>query len=348
MTQTLPLSIVLGPANTGKLIGYTVLHLDRTVFAAFALVTESDVPGTYYAAGGYSAPDAGGYVVVSESDGGDPATLTPLAEAGIESSSVNVTYQAGEPVAAADANGNIPVVLYGTQPAVEFGQVKITTNVASQGALHIRNNNALGRGIDVYSYLAAKLEGSDRGVQLQGGSNQALFLLSDTAAATVYIEGPTTGGKAIAISSPSDGSSPSNASGVYIETQGGHPGILFAFSDPADALSVINSNQGNWTLDELLTDVLEDTGTTLPGLISAGGSGTGLYSETITVKDGDDLPVDGVLVQVATDSAFSNIVRSGYTDNLGQVTLNFDAVGTYYGRAEISDFDVATFTVTIS
>jgi hypothetical protein len=85
----------------------------------------------------------------------------------------------------------------------------------------------------------------------------------------------------------------------------------------------------------------------IAALISAG-TGTGLYSETITVNDGDGLPVDGVLVQVATDSLFANVVRSGHTNNLGQVTLNFDAVGTYYGRAEISDFNVSTFTVTVS
>jgi hypothetical protein len=40
MTQTLPLSLALGAANTGKLIGYTVLNLDRTEYAAFALATE--------------------------------------------------------------------------------------------------------------------------------------------------------------------------------------------------------------------------------------------------------------------------------------------------------------------
>ena len=101
------------------------------------------------------------------------------------------------------------------------------------------------------------------------------------------------------------------------------------------------------TAGKALSDILVDTGTTLPALISAG-TGTGLYSETITVNDGDGLPVDGVLVQVATDSAFSNVVRSGVTNNFGQVTLNFDAIGTYYGRAEISDFNVSTFTVTVS
>lgn len=84
MTQTLPLSLGLGAANAGKLIGYTVLNLDRTEYAAFALATESDVPGTYYALGGYVAPDAGGYLVVSESDGGDPAVLTAMVEGDIE------------------------------------------------------------------------------------------------------------------------------------------------------------------------------------------------------------------------------------------------------------------------
>jgi hypothetical protein len=120
--------------------------------------------------------------------------------------------------------------------------------------------------------------------------------------------------------------------------------------ETADAVSKLAPTAGDpatGSVGKHLDDILEDTGTTLPALISAG-TGTGLYSETITVNDGDGLPVDGVLVQVATDSAFANVVRSGYTDNLGQVTLNFDATGTYYGRAEISDFDVATFTVTIS
>jgi hypothetical protein len=84
MTQPLPLSLGLGAANAGKLIGYTVLNLDRSVYAAFALATESAVAGTYYALGGYSAPDAGGYLVVSESDGGDPAVLTALAEVDID------------------------------------------------------------------------------------------------------------------------------------------------------------------------------------------------------------------------------------------------------------------------
>jgi hypothetical protein len=123
-----------------------------------------------------------------------------------------------------------------------------------------------------------------------------------------------------------------------------------AQQDVADAVSKLAPTAGApaaGSVGKHLDDIVEDTSTTLPALISAG-TGTGLYSETITVNDGNGLPLDGVLVQVATDSAFSNVVRSGHTNNLGKVTLNFDAVGTYYGRAEISDFNVSTFTVTVS
>ena len=102
------------------------------------------------------------------------------------------------------------------------------------------------------------------------------------------------------------------------------------------------------SVDKRLDDILEDTGTTLPALISAGGSGSGLYSEVITIKDPLDNPLDGVLVQVATDSTFANIIRSGYTNNLGQVTLNFDALGTYYGRAEIGGYGVSEFNVEVT
>ena len=82
--------------------------------------------------------------------------------------------------------------------------------------------------------------------------------------------------------------------------------------------------------------------------VAAGGTGSGLYSETITIKDPVDTPLDGVLVQVATDSAFANIIRSGYTNNLGQVTLWFDALGTYYGRAEIGGYGVSEFDVEVT
>lgn len=97
MTQRLPLLMELGASKSGLQIGYAVMKLDYTVYSPFTVdgVIETDTPGTYVVLDGYAAPDEGGYVIVSESDGGDPATLTALAEAAIESSAVNVTHSAG-------------------------------------------------------------------------------------------------------------------------------------------------------------------------------------------------------------------------------------------------------------
>lgn len=65
MTQTLPLTIVLGSANTGLALGYRVLTLARAVYSAFTTsgVAETAVAGTYAVNGGIVAPDAGGYVI---------------------------------------------------------------------------------------------------------------------------------------------------------------------------------------------------------------------------------------------------------------------------------------------
>lgn len=142
MTQTVPATCVLGPGKTGLTIGLRVLNLDGTTYAAFATtgVAETSVAGTYRKAGGVVVPAAGGYIVW-----GDAAT--DYAEATVEGTAVNVTKHAGVAVAAADANGNVPVVLYPTQGAVTFnGQVKILANVSGQGALHVANSHANGHG----------------------------------------------------------------------------------------------------------------------------------------------------------------------------------------------------------
>lgn len=67
MAQTgLPAIANLGAAYTGATLGYRVLNLDRTTYAAFTTsgVTESPAgSGVYSVSGGVSAPDAGGYIV---------------------------------------------------------------------------------------------------------------------------------------------------------------------------------------------------------------------------------------------------------------------------------------------
>ncbi len=104
MTQTIPATAILGPGKTGLAIGLRVLNLDGTTYAAFSTtdVAETSTAGTYRKAGGVVVPLAGGYIVWG-------TALVDYAEATVESTAVNVTMQAGVAVAAADANGNIPV-----------------------------------------------------------------------------------------------------------------------------------------------------------------------------------------------------------------------------------------------
>jgi hypothetical protein len=68
MTQTIPLTVQLGPDKTGLTIGYRVLNLDGTTYSAFTStgVAETNVSGTYRVANGVVVPDDGGYIVVGE------------------------------------------------------------------------------------------------------------------------------------------------------------------------------------------------------------------------------------------------------------------------------------------
>jgi len=93
------------------------------------------------------------------------------------------------------------------------------------------------------------------------------------------------------------------------------------------------------TVDGIVDAILVDTGTTLPAAIaaiSAGmGSGTGTYTDTVT--DGVN-PLDGVRVQLSTDSAKANPVYQAYTDALG-VFLMYPDPGTYYVWFEKAGYD---------
>jgi hypothetical protein len=60
----------------------------------------------------------------------------------------------------------------------------------------------------------------------------------------------------------------------------------------------------------------------------SGAGGTGATSTVVTVNDGIN-PIDGVEVWVTTDPGGANIVASGNTDVLGQVTFMLDPA-TYY------------------
>jgi len=81
----------------------------------------------------------------------------------------------------------------------------------------------------------------------------------------------------------------------------------------------------------LITALPGDVDTQLSGVHGAGSwvsLGSGAVSWTHYVDDGAN-PLDGVLVEVSTDTSKANLVASGYTDALGDVTFLLDA-GTYY------------------
>lgn len=103
------------------------------------------------------------------------ATLRPatadrqLTVAATGEASANVTHHAGVAVAAADADGNVPVVLYPTQGAVTFGQVKILADINYEGALHIDNNALNGVGLFAHGTLIGQHNHGNRAGQYNEG-----------------------------------------------------------------------------------------------------------------------------------------------------------------------------------
>lgn len=82
-------------------------------------------------------------------------------------------------------------------------------------------------------------------------------------------------------------------------------------------------------IDGIVDDILVDTGTTLPVAIVNAFAGSGATAKTYTVKDGTN-PISGVHVWVTTDLSGTNIVASGYTDDIGEVVFYLDSGTTYY------------------
>lgn len=79
-------------------------------------------------------------------------------------------------------------------------------------------------------------------------------------------------------------------------------------------------------------------GSTGKALSNASASaGAGAISWTITVNDGVN-PLDGVEVWATTDSGGTNVVASGTTNALGQVTFTLDA-GNYYAFKQLAGYN---------
>jgi len=294
MTQTVPATAVLGPGKTGLTIGLRVLNLDGTEYAAFSTtsVAETSTAGTYRKAGGVVAPLAGGYIVWG-------TALVDYAEATVESAAVNVTMQQGVAVAAADANGNVPV-------DVKTWKGEIPQSLTDNKTLRV----------DVEEWLGVPV---------------------DEIVPTVK---------------------------AYVVDENGD--LIGPLSLPLirDAMKLAPSAgaAAAGSVDAKLDDILEDTGTTLPGLISdlptaseidtelssthgggsweGGGSGsyagdgTGYYTDTI--DDGTN-PLDGVRVQLYTAQNRVGPAYEAYTNALGVFEMWPDP-GTYYRWLDLAGF----------
>lgn len=80
--------------------------------------------------------------------------------------------------------------------------------------------------------------------------------------------------------------------------------------------------------------------------VIAGGAGTYSYSDT--VDDGSGNLLDGVFIQCATDTGFTNIVSTATTNSLGAFTVYDDVAGTHYLRLQFSGITFTDQTVTLA
>lgn len=117
MAQTLPLRVQLLSTQTGLTLTHRVLNLDGTQFAAATTgLAETAVAGQYTLPGGYSAPDAGGYVEIAISAGAllGVAAIDPAASSLTEQDVIDAltTYDAatGADITALGATASITVI----------------------------------------------------------------------------------------------------------------------------------------------------------------------------------------------------------------------------------------------
>lgn len=153
----IPLTITI--PSPGLDLGYTVLDLDRAVFASFSTAGMVEVGnGVYAVSGGVEVPAAGGYVQVWTDDGGEPAEF--VGEAAVEgaagdpwSTALPGAYGAGTagkllsdlPSAGAGAIAHTITVDDGTNP-LDGAEVWISTDEAGSNVVAgTLSTDALGR-----------------------------------------------------------------------------------------------------------------------------------------------------------------------------------------------------------
>lgn len=120
----------------------------------------------------------------------------------------------------------------------------------------------------------------------------------------------------------------------------------------SDLDELIASHDTEDTLGNVLNDLVEEIGglyrLTTAALAMAPGGGATTYSYSNTIDDGSGNMLDGVFIQCATDTGFTNIVNTATTNALGAFTVYSDVAGTHYLRLQLAGYTFAIQTVTLA
>ncbi|MBK8113204.1 MAG: hypothetical protein IPK44_01145 [Candidatus Accumulibacter sp.] len=120
----------------------------------------------------------------------------------------------------------------------------------------------------------------------------------------------------------------------------------------SDLDELIASHDTEDTLGNVLNDLVEEIGglyrLTTAALAMAPGGGATTYSYSNTIDDGSGNMLNGVFIQCATDTGFTNIVNTATTNALGAFTVYSDVAGTHYLRLQLAGYTFAIQTVTLA
>ena len=234
------------------------------------------------------------------------------------------------------------VALAGTQGAVTFGQVKIVATVGGQGALDVVNNHNAGYGMrtsgsagqyNVGTTTGQFNQGSESGQnnygqygQLNYGTDAGQYNLGD-------------------------------AGGVGILAAGGAGEVTPMWAEPGadgDTLKSLSDQMDAAALEATAQEILEDTGTTIPGLMAAELSNTSdsTASGAITRTRGNSWTINATIGAITGYTSLWFTVKHSQddadSDAILQIKLNStgsDDDLLYVNGATASDSTLGTITV---
>ena len=115
----------------------------------------------------------------------------------------------------------------------------------------------------------------------------------------------------------------------------------------SDVINSVSKSVGSIATDGVTAAAVSAAAASkIAAAVIAGGTGT--YSYSNTVDNGSGNLLDGVFIQCATDTGFTNIVSTATTNSLGAFTVYSDTAGTHYLRLQFSGITFAIQTVTLA